>query len=162
MELFHQAETWVAVAFVLFVLILLRFSWTRITSLLDKRTESIRAELDEARNLREETQALLADYQRRKRNVETEALELINQAKEKAERANSDEKRKLNEILDRKTKTISQRIAMAETQAIHELRLLATDAGVSAAEKIIKKNVVGPIAKSMLDEAIAEIKTIPK
>lgn len=162
MELFQQAETWVAVAFILFVAILLRFSWTRITVLLDQRSESIRTELDEARNLREETQALLADYQRRKRNVETEAIELVDRAKAEAARVTAEEKRKLNEILDRKTKMITQRIAMAEAQAVNELRSLATDIGVTAAEELIRTNLDGAIAQSMLDEAISSMKTISK
>ena len=35
MDIFKDAETWVAIAFILFIIILLRFGWSRIVSALD-------------------------------------------------------------------------------------------------------------------------------
>ena len=85
MDIFKDAETWVAIAFILFIIILLRFGWSRIVSALDNRAELIKQELDEARNLREQAQSLLADYQRKKQNSEKEIATIIEKAKTETE-----------------------------------------------------------------------------
>ena len=62
--MFSEAETWVAVAFVIFVGILVYVGVPKLlTNALDDRARRMQAELDEARRLKEEAQTLLAEYQ---------------------------------------------------------------------------------------------------
>ena len=83
----YTAELWVAVAFVIFLGILAYYGvHTMIVDALDRRGAKIKAELDEARRLKEEAQALLAEYQRRQGDAEREAAEIVAGAKAEAER----------------------------------------------------------------------------
>ena len=80
--MFFSAEFWVAVAFVVFLLVLVYYKVPAlIAKALDDRAEGIRRELDAARRVREEAQLLLADYQRKHRSVGEEAEAIVAQAR---------------------------------------------------------------------------------
>ena len=78
----HDALFWVLVSFIGFMALLAYYGVPRlIGKALDDRADAIRKELDEARRLREEAQALLADYQKKAKEAENEAKGIIDQAK---------------------------------------------------------------------------------
>ncbi len=79
-------ELSVAIAFVIFVILVGWKGTSRITAAVDKRAQNIRRQLDEAQNLREEAQAALADYQRQQRDALDEAEQIISNAKQEVER----------------------------------------------------------------------------
>jgi F-type H+-transporting ATPase subunit b len=84
--MFFLAEFWVAVAFLVFLGVLVYYKIPAlIGKALDDRAEVIRKELDEARRVREEAQGLLADYQRKHRTVGEEAEAIVAQARQEAE-----------------------------------------------------------------------------
>ena len=97
----------VTLGFLLFIGVLLYFKVpTLLMGMLDKRADGIRSELDEAKALREEAQALLASYERRQREVQEQADRIIQHAKEEAELAGEQLKKTLlmfdafNDVLD--------------------------------------------------------------
>ena len=104
---------------------------------LDDRAARIKAELDEAKKLKEEAAALLADYQRKRGEAEHEAADIIAGAKAEAERLAADAKAKLEEFVARRTKLAETKIAQAEAQAAADVRAAAAEAAVAAAEKIL-------------------------
>src|SRR3974390_2911279 len=100
MELLHEAEFWVALAFILFVAGLGYIGVHRmIAKSLDERAGRIKAELDEAKKLKGEAAALLADYQRKRDEAENEAQEIIAGARAEAERLAPGGKRKIEEFV---------------------------------------------------------------
>jgi F-type H+-transporting ATPase subunit b len=113
-----QAEFWVAVAFVLLMAV---FGWfgihRTILTALDHRSVRIKQELDDARRLRDEAAALLADYKKRHAAAEREAQDIITSAKEEAERIAAEAKTKMEDFVARRTKSAEGKIAMAEAQA---------------------------------------------
>jgi F-type H+-transporting ATPase subunit b len=157
MEIFKSIYFWEYAAFLIFVAVALKFGWARVTAGLDARAEAIRAELDQARNLREEAQGVLADYQRRKRDAEKEAEEIVKHAHEEAALLKKEAERKLEENLARRTKLAEEKIARAEAQAIQEVRHAAIDVAVSAAQKLIADNLDETRAKALIDDAIADV-----
>ncbi|HEX6610167.1 MAG TPA: F0F1 ATP synthase subunit B, partial [Hyphomicrobiaceae bacterium] len=83
--MFFMAEFWVAVAFFIFVGIMIYMKVPgMVTKALDDRADAIRKDLDAARKLREEAQDLLADYQAKQRQAETEAQQIIQDARREA------------------------------------------------------------------------------
>jgi F-type H+-transporting ATPase subunit b len=153
------AEFWVAVAFVGFVAILLYYKVPAlITKALDERAEAIRKELDEARRVREEAQALLADYQRKHGNVDEEAQAILEQARREAEALADETRASLKETLERRTKLAEEKIARAEAQAMEEVRAAAVDAAIAAAEKILREKMAGSAGAAYIDESIRELK----
>src|SRR5262245_58469201 len=125
-------EFWVAVSFAVFIGVLIYFGVHRlIIGALDDRRAKIKAELDEARRLKEEAQALLAEYQRKQGEAEREAAEIVAGAKAEAERLAADAKAKSEDFLARRTKLAEIKIAQAEAQAVADVRNAAAEAAVA-------------------------------
>jgi len=154
-----MAEFWVAVAFLAFLAILFYYRVPKLLAkALDDRAEAIRKELDEARRLREEAQALLSDYQSRHRNVAKEAEAIVDQAKREAEAFAHETRASLKETLERRTKLAEEKIARAEAQAVDEVRSSAIDMAVAAAEKILRERMAGSAGAQLVDQSIRDLK----
>ena len=155
-----EAEFWVAVAFVIFVGILIYVGVPKmLTNALDDRAKRVRAELDEARRLKEEAQKLLAEYQAKQRQADQEAVAIVEGAKAEAERIAAESKVKMEEFVARRTKMAETKIAQAEAQAVADVRAAAAEAAVAAAEKILTQSVKGNVADDLLSRGIGDVKT---
>jgi F-type H+-transporting ATPase subunit b len=147
-----EAEAWVAVAFVLFLGLLVYLgAHRRVIDGIDGRQARIKAELDEAVRLREEAKALLAEYERKGREAEKEAAAIIASAKAEA-------KTKMEDFVLRRTKMAEAKIAQAEAQALADVRAAAADTAVAAAEKILAAAAKGKVAENLLAQGIEDIK----
>ena len=134
-----EAETWVAVAFVIFVAIVWKVGgFSALMSGLDKRGAKIKSELEDARILREEAQRVLADYQKKRLEAEAEAAEIVKTARLEAERVANEAHAKLTDFIARRTKMAEQKIAQAEAQATADVRAAAAEAAVKASEQILR------------------------
>jgi F-type H+-transporting ATPase subunit b len=159
MDWIHNPEYWVLVAFLIFVGMLWRAGVpAMIGKSLDGRSDAIRSELDEARRLREEAQTLLADYQRKQREAETEAKAIIDSAKREAEAMAADSRKQLAEQLERRTRMAEEKIARAEAQAISEVRATAVDGALAAAQRILVGKTGGAAGINLIDESIRDLK----
>ena len=154
-----EAEAWVAVAFVLFLGILVYVgAHRRVIDGIDQRQARIKAELEEARRLREEAQALLVEYQRKRHDADREAEAIIATANAEAERLAAEGKARLEDFVVRRTKMAETKIAQAEAQALADVRSSAADAAVAAAEKILSTTAKGKIADDLLARGIADLR----
>jgi len=125
---------------------------------LDHRAERIKAELDEARRLQEEAASVLEQYKARRASAEREAQDIVAAAKAEAERIASDAKAKMEDFVARRTKTAEAKIALAEAQALADVRAAAANAAVTAASAILSQSVKGEVAENLLSKGIAEIR----
>jgi len=149
---------WVMIAFFGFVGILLYYKVPgMIAGALDARAEAIRNELDEARRLRDEAQALLADYKRKSQEVEDEAKAILEQAKREGEALAAETRKSLHESVERRTKLAEEKIARAEAQALSEVRSSAVESAIAAAEKILKTRASGETANALVDSSIRDL-----
>lgn len=155
------AELWVAVAFFLFVGILVYYGVHKsIAKALDARGARIAAELDEARRLKEEAQKLVAEYKRKQREAETEAESIVSAAKAEAERLAAETRAKLEDFVARRTKMAEEKIAQAETQALADVKAFAADAAVKAAEGLLSRVAhEAGTAERLIGSAIADVKS---
>ena len=155
-----DAEFWVAVAFVAFLGVLIYFGvHEMMVNYIDQRRDRIKAELDEALRLKEEAQALLAQYQRKQREAEQEAAAIIAGAVAEAERMMAEAKTKMEEFIARRGKMAESKIAQAEAQALADVRAAAAEAAVSAAEKILTRIVKGEVAERLVVKGVEDVKT---
>lgn len=153
-----DSRFWVLVPLILFFALL---AWKGVHkslgTALDGRAEAIRGELDEARRLREEAQALLASYHRKQKEAEEQAEGIIAQARRDAEAMAAQSRKDLSERLDRRAQMAEEKIANAETQAIAEVRSRAADLAVQAAEKIMRESMSAANHKSLVADGIKQI-----
>ena len=158
--MFREPETWVAVAFVLFVGLGIYLKVpAMLAKMLDERADKIGKELAEAKKLREEAQALLAEYQKKRAEAEKDAANIVAQAKIEAEVYSVETRKKLAETIERRTKQAAQKIAQAEAAAIKEVRTTATEAAIAAASKLVGEVVQGAKGTKLIDDSIAAVKS---
>jgi F-type H+-transporting ATPase subunit b len=154
-----EPEFWVAVAFVILMGVFGYFGIHRtVLKTLDHRSDRIKAELDDARRLKEEAAKLLAEYKARRATAEREAEEIIASAKAEAERIAAEAKTKMEDFVARRTKTAESKIALAEAQALADVRAAAADAAVTAASTILSQSVKGQVAEDLLAKGITEVR----
>ncbi len=153
-----DAEFWVAVAFAILVGTLIYFRVHKfVLEGVDARRDRIKAELDEARRLKDEAHALLTMYQFKQRRAGREAAAIVADARAQAERIAVDAKARLEEFVTRRTKMAEARIAEAEVQALRDVRSAAADAAVAAAEKILIETTKGSADDQLIARGIKEV-----
>ena len=153
-----EPETWIALAFCLFVAGLGYLGVHKfVLKALDDRSDRIRAELDEASRLKNDAIALLADYQRKRNEADSEAQSIIAGAQAEAERLAVEAKAKIEEFIERRTKMAEAKIAQAEAQAMADVRSAAAEAAVSAAEKILTQEAKGSLGGTLVAKGIDEV-----
>lgn len=153
-----DATFWATVALAVFIGLMFYLKVPgKVTGALDKRADDIRNELDQARKLREEAQALLAEYQRKRRDAEKEAEAIVESAKREADAIAAESKSKLDDYVARRTKTAEQKIAQAEQKAIQEVRILAAERAIAASE-IVLAGKLSDGGAALIKSSIAEVK----
>ena len=155
----QEAEFWVALGFFVFVGLLGYLGVHRmIAKTLDERAGRIKAELDEARKLKDDAAQLLADYRRKRDQAENEAQEIIAGAKAEAERLAAEAKVKIEEFVARRTKMAETKIAQAEAQAAADVRSAAAEAAVAAAAKVLSEETKGKLAGELIAKGIDDVR----
>lgn len=156
--LFLEAEVWVTLGFLVFLGIMGYVGVHRtIGKALDDRSARIKAELDEARKLRDDAAALLAEYQQKRQQAEGEAQEIVAGAKAEADRLAIEAKARIEEFVARRTRMAETKIAQAEAQAAADVRAAAADAAVAAAETILRQEAKGELAGRLIARGIDDV-----
>lgn len=155
-----NATFWVAIALLIFfaLLIYMKVPGT-ISKSLDKRSDEIRNELDEARKLREEAASILAEYQKKRQEAEQEAESIVAQAKKDAAAMKTEELAKLSTYITRRQKQAEDKIAQAEAQAVNDVRSTSVEVAIAAAENLIGKKVNPATNSKLIEASIAELKS---
>jgi F-type H+-transporting ATPase subunit b len=157
--MFAEPEFWVAVAFVILLAVFVYLGVHRtVIKALDHRSERIKAELDDARRLKDEAAKLLGEYQARHASAEREAQDIIASARAEAERIATEAKTKMEDFVARRTKSAESKIALAEAQALADVRAAAAEAAVTAASTVLSQSVKGQVADDLLTKGIAEVR----
>lgn len=148
---------WQTLGTLLLVWLLFRFNvFQKIGGGLDKRAERISAELEEARKLRAEAEALLLEYERKRERAESEAAEIVAAAREEAERISKEAEIRLTDYISRRTASAEAKIAQAEEQAMKEVRDAAIAAAVKASETVLRGSVQGPLGEDLIKQGLAD------
>jgi len=158
MDWIHNPEYWVMISFFIFCGILVYMGVpASMARALDGRASTIKSELEEARRLREDAQALLDEYRKKQHEAESEAQAIVANAKREAEQLASETRRSLAEMVERRTKSAEEKIARAEAQAVGEVKAAAVDRALAAAEAILagRGPATGP---ALIDASIRDLK----
>ncbi|MBE7183562.1 MAG: F0F1 ATP synthase subunit B [Methylobacterium mesophilicum] len=133
-----DATFWALIGLVVFLAVIIYLKVPgMLAGQLDQRAERVRADLDEARRLREEAEGLRAEYARRKAQAEKDATDLVAAAKREAEQLVAEARAKSEDYVARRTALAEQKIGQAERDAVNEVRAAAVDIAVEAARKVL-------------------------
>jgi F-type H+-transporting ATPase subunit b len=159
MEIFNDAEFWVAVAFVLLIALFVYLKVpAKIVKSLDERAAGIARSLADAEKLRLEAEALLKDYQRRRIEAEKEAEQIVEQARREAEAYAVEARNKLKEMIERRSTAARQKIAQAEATALKDVRAAAAEMAVALATRVLKNELKGERGQRFIDRSIADLR----
>lgn len=128
-----------------------------IIGLLDKRADTIRSELDEAKALREEAQTILASYERKQKEVAQQAERIIETAKKDAQMAADQAKEDIKDSIARRLQAAEEQIASAEADAVKAVRDTAVTAAIAAAADVIAAKTSAADQNALIDDAIATV-----
>jgi F-type H+-transporting ATPase subunit b len=158
MPIYYDSNVVVLISFVLFFAILYYYGVHKfVFNALDQRAERIRSELDEARRLREEAQQTFAEFERKQKEVAAQAEDIIAHAKEQAEAAAEKAREDLKESIERRMRAADEQIAMAEANAVREVRDRAVEVAVAAAGRVIGERLGEDKANALVDQSIETV-----
>lgn len=156
---FANPHTWVNIGGLIFLAFAGPKIWKALTQMLDQRAIKIKADLDEAQKLKDEAQALLAEYQRKQKDALREAAEIVETAKTVALRQAKEAAANLDLAFTRREKLALEKITQAEAAAIAEVRREAVDVATAAAKKLIVGSLNDARASALVDAAIKDVDT---
>lgn len=149
---------WVILALVLFILLLLYLGvHKQIAGMLDARIAKVRSDLEQAKQLRDEAETLLAQSQKKHRDALREAEAIVAHAKEEAARIQGKAARDLEDTIARRRSQALAKIERAEAEAVQEVRNLAVSAAVAATRDVLANDLKGDKAAALVNQAVAEL-----
>lgn len=155
---FAHPTIWVFLAFVLIIAAAIYKGIHKVMAkALDDRADGIRGELDEARKLREEAQALLATFQRKQAEAEDQAKDIVKQARVDAETMAKQARKDLKERLERRAEQAEAKIKNAEAQAMADVKARAVDLAAKAAEQILRNDLATTDHNTLVKDGITEM-----
>ena len=151
-----DAPQWIALAMVVVFAILI---WKRVPALigkaLDSKIAAIRAQLDEAAQLRAEAEAIKAEYEARAAQADAEAATMLERARTEAEGIVRQAESDASALVERRTRMAEDKIAAAERAALDEVRARTAAAATAAAETLIRDGLDSATEKKLVDATIA-------
>ena len=157
--MFADPTFWVAVSLFGLIAVLVYFKLPALVAKqLDQRSERIAKELEEAHRLREEAQALAAEYQRKLADAVKAAEAILEQAKADGLAAAEQVRAALELALERRQALALTRIEQAEVEALKDVREATIDAAIAAASAIMAKQITGPKADELIDASIRDLR----
>ena len=160
MDATSLATVWATVGLLIFIGIVVYLKVPgMIAKALDARAAKIRTDLDEASRLREEAQALLAEFQQKRKDAEKEAADIVTEAKREAELLLADAHKKTEDYVQRRTVMAEQKIAQAEREAVNEVRSSAVDIAVEAARKLLAGSADIKAGEELFKSSLQELKS---
>ena len=155
--LLQSPEFWVAIGFVILMAAIAKPAGRAFAAMLDARASRIKQTLDEATELREEAQHLLAEHQRKQRDAMRETEEMLAKAKNEAERLAAEAAANMEVALARREEMAHDKIARAEAEALQQVREIAVDVAVAATRELIADKLDDDRKRALVDAAIDEL-----
>ncbi len=156
-SLLHEPVTWVVISFFVFFILFGRKLFSALTDILDQRATAVRAELAEAKRLRQEAEAMLRDATVRRESAIADAQQLLEGAKAEAARLAAAAAAEAEASAKRRERMAIERISAAEKAAVEEVRMTAADVAAKAAERVIRDGLTSDADASLIDRAISEL-----
>ena len=158
-EPFYASTTfWAGLSTVVFVAgILWKKVHHTIGEMLDARADEIRKQIEEAKSLRNEAEQMLLEYQRKQRDAEKDAADMVAQAQDDALLMTDAAKGDIADLIERRTRAAEEKIVQAEAAAVKEVQAVAVNVAVEAATAVLGESLKGTAGKALTDAAIADV-----
>lgn len=148
---------WTLAIFLIVVILLGKFAWGPVLSLLQQREKFIHDSLAEARRDRDEAAAALKEYTEKLHAATREADAMIARGRDDAERFREEIKQKARAEADTIMRNAERQIQQETNKALQQIRQEAVDLSVMIASKLIKRNITKEDNERLIDDALAQL-----
>ena len=150
---------WTLAIFVLVVVVLGKFAWGPVLSLLKQREDFIHKSLSDAKRDRDEAEARLREYGAKLQSAQAEAVSIIDEARRDAERLRQELRERARSEADTMIKNAERQIDLQTTRAVQQLRQEAVDLSVTIASKILERNISKEDNEKLIADALRQIES---
>ena len=157
--MYFDETAWVAIAFILFFILIWKKGKYAIFSLLDERSSLIEKELNEAKSLKEEALEELRLALQNQKNVSDEAEILIKDAKETAKKIQDEANLKSLEMIKRKEEQAKQKILSLEAEALKHINEITSRIVIESSKTYIKNKLDDKENLNLISKSSDEIKS---
>jgi len=160
MDATSLATLWAMIAlFIFFGIVVYLKVPAMVTKALDDRAGKIRNDLDEAQKLREEAQQLLAEFQKKRKEAEKEAADMVAAAKRESDLIIEDAHKKTEEYVARRAALAELKIGQAERDAVNEVRSIAVDVATEAARAVLAAKLDEKAGAELFKDSLTALET---
>ncbi len=148
---------WTLLTFILLVALLGRFAWKPLLDALEQRENAIRESIEQARQDRAQAEELLAQHEQLLNQARRERAEAVSEGRRDAEGLKAEI---LEEAKKQREQLLAQTAAQVQAgmrQARSELRQVAADLAIQAAEKLLLQNLDGPTQRKLVEDYLADL-----
>lgn len=153
---------WVAVSFVLVVLLLARPVGKAVKNLLQSRVDGIIKQINDAANLKDDAQRLLVDYERKFVNVDAEAHAILQKSAKEIELLKKESLEKLKLEMAIREKEAEERLKASQSEVMNEIISMTSDVTIRALKKVLAEKMNNKIQDKLIEKSINSISKLPK
>ena len=155
--MYFDESAWVAIGFALFIMLIWKKAGAALVGMLDGRSDKISAELNEAKQLREDAARELEKFEGMKKEAEAEAKTIISNALTAADRIREDAESRAKDTIARREAQATAKIKAAEASLITELRGTAASLAVNAARDLMISSLDEKASLQLVEQSVSQI-----
>jgi len=148
---------WTIVVFVLLFFVLRKVAWGPMLEGLQKREDSIRLAVEEAKIARAETEKVRADFKGQMDKAYAEIPKIMDEARREAQQVADDMRAKANADIQTERQRLRREIETARDQALKELQDFSADLATRISSKVLKRSVSVDDHRRLVNDALADM-----
>lgn len=156
--MFSTPEFWVFIAFLLFLGVFGKKGITFLVEILDKHTQKVAKQLEEAQHLHDEALSLLKSYKKKREEALEQAEKILEVAKLEAEEFKKSSEAEFEKFLDQKEKALLDRIAIETEETKAKLKMQAVDEALAIVEHVLSNDLKE--RKKLTKDALKEMSAL--
>lgn len=142
---------WLTLTFLFLYVMMSRIVLPRIGQVIEERRDRIAADLDRAAELKEQSEAALAEYETALAEARAKAQKLAQETRDRLAEEADAEKTALEAELAKKLEAAENKIAETKDKALASIRDVANDTAAAVVSRILGEDVDGPVVSAAVD-----------
>ena len=160
--MFNDPQFWVAIAFVIFLILIFNPVRKILKSSLDSKINEISKSIDEAENIKTETQEVLSGIKKRQNEVEIEIQNIYNEAKERILFIEKSSQIKLKDQIDKKKLLAESKIKQLTKDTNIKIQKQISQTAIKSAVTLLIKKLNLEEKQKLIDQSITDLRSVLK
>ena len=153
-----DATFWVAISFIIFCLIIIYQKIPKlINNLLDNKINEIKSEIDNAKNLKNESEQLLKKCKKKIEEAPMKRDEILSSEKKETEIFIQETENKFEQLIINKKKSLEQKLDQMKIKAIKDIQNISNKIALEAVKKIISNSAYDEKMKAINQKNLEKI-----